>query len=225
MNRAYPSDPTEKRILDLIPLLVQLGRTDDRSAIPESMLPTSWDFGVLWQKWDLVVKGWDAATVADLIKGLTYFEKVFKCHFGSVPPVAQLFHIYASMVDIDERDKFADWILMNTVNDYVPFGSNNYGTRSLAALRAKKSALVDRKQAMAASEQARFEDAKRNKIQQATERLPKALRRKDAAAVAALIAKGADVDAPAESGQSARDIAKELGIESWLTSENTKVEK
>lgn len=48
-----------------------------------------------------------------------------------------------------------------------------------------------------------------------SERLPNALRRKDAKAVAALIAKGADHDALRASGQSARTIAAELGVSGW----------
>jgi hypothetical protein len=225
MNQLQQPDPKEERIFELIPLLVQLGRTEDPSVIPPSKLPDSWDFGVLWKRWDRVVKGWEAKEVADLIKGLTYFEKVFNCGFGSIPPVPQLFGIYASMVDSSERDNFADWILVHTVNNYVPYGTNNFGLRSLAALSMKKAALADRRRTNAESEQVRYEEAQRNKGQLATERLPKALRRKDAAAVAALLAKGADVNAPLESGQNARDIAKELGIESWIDVESAKAER
>ncbi len=217
MNQPKKRTPMEQRIIDLVPLLVELGRTADRSVIGDAEFPNSWDFGVLWKQWDRVVDGWEAAQVADLIKGLTYFERMFDRSFGSVPPVANLFHIYASMVDANEQDRFADWVLRNTVNDYTPYGTSNHGARSLEELERKQDERFSRKRATAASEQARFEDARSQRSEQATERLPNALRRKDAKAVAALIAKGANLDAVGPSGKSAREIARDLGVEAWLT--------
>lgn len=205
--------------VDLAPevkMLVKLGRTADPSVIVDSRLPESWGFGVLWKKWDLVVTGWDAVQVCELIQGLTYFERMFNRGFGSVTPVANLFRIYASMVESEERDRLADWILRNTVNDYTPYGTSNHGARSLDELHKKEDARFARKLATASNEQARFEDAKSRKRQKASERLPNALRRKDAKAVAALIANGADLDVVGASGQSARTIAAELGVSDWL---------
>jgi hypothetical protein len=206
----------EQRIIALVPQLVQLGRTADPSVIVDARLPESWDFGVLWKKWDQVVAGWDAVQVRELSQGLTYFERMFNRGFGSVPPVANLFRIYASMVESEERDRFADWILRNTVNDYTPYGTSNHGARSLEELHQKEDARSARKLATASNEQARFDDAKSRKIQEASERLPNALRRKDAKAVAALIAKGADPDVVGASGHSARTIAAALGVSAWL---------
>jgi hypothetical protein len=212
MNQPLPPNPVQQKIIDLVPLLVELGRSADRAVIGGAELPNSWDFGVLWKQWDRVVGGWDPAQVADLIKGLTYFERMFDCGFGSVPPVANLFHIYASMVDAGERSRFADWVLANTVSDYSPFGTHNHGARSLEELAKKADARFARKQATAAREQARFEDARGQRSILATERLPNALRRRDAKAVAALLATGADADAVGPSGQSAREIARDLGV-------------
>jgi hypothetical protein len=217
MSQPPQFDPMQRRIIDLVPFLVKLGRTADRSVLADARLPNAWDFGVLWQQWDRVVSGWEAARVADLIKGLTYFERMFDRGFGSVPPVAPLFRIYSSMVDAKERDRFADWILANTVNDYTPYGTHNHGARSLEELEKKEDARFARKQATAAREQAIFEDARSQRSMQATERLPNALRRKDAKAVAALLAKGADADAVGPSGKSARKIAHDLGVESLLS--------
>lgn len=216
MSQSTSRNLMEQRIIDLVPQLVELGRTADPSVIGDAKLPESWDFGVLWKKWDQVVTGWDAVQVRELIQGLTYFERMFNRGFGSVPPVANLFRIYESMVESEEQDRFADWILRNTVNDYTPYGSSNHGARSLDELHRKKDAIFARKQATASNEKARFEDAKNRKKQEASERLPNALRRKDAKAVAALIAKGADPDVVGASGQSARTIAAELGVSGWL---------
>jgi hypothetical protein len=216
MSQSPPLNSTEQRIIDLVPQLVELGRTADPSVIGDAILPEAWDFGFLWKKWDQVVAGWDAVQVRELIQGLTYFERMFNRGFGSVPPVANLFRIYASMVESEERDRFADWILRNTVNDYTPYGTSNHGARSLDELHQKEDARSARKWATASNERARFEDAKSRKIQEASERLPNALRRKDAKAVAALIAKGADPDVVGASGQSARTIAAELGVSDWL---------
>ena len=217
MNNQTAHTPTEKRILDLVPQLVELGRTADPSVIGDASLPESWDFGVLWKKWDQVVFGWDAVQVRELIQGLTYFERMFNRGFGSVPPVANLFHIYAAMVEAAEQNRLADWVLRNTVNDYTPYGTSNYGARSLEELAKKEDARRARRQATAAREQARFGEARGRRIIQATERLPNALRRKDAKAVAALVAKGADADAVGPSGQSAREIARDLGVAAWLS--------
>lgn len=221
MSQPPHPDPKEQRILDLIPLLVELGRTADRSVIRDSRLPNAWDFGFLWQQWDRVVSGWEAGKVADLIKGLTYFEWMFDRKFGSVPPVAALFRIYASMVNKEQRDRFADWVLANTANDYTPFGTSNHGARSLDELARKTAELRASKRVSADREQARFQVAKHHSSIEATERLPNALRRKDSRAVAALLAKGADVDAVGVSGKPARLIARELGVEAWLSGDAT----
>ena len=221
MSHPLQPDPMEQRIIDLVPLLLKLGRTEDPTVIPESKLPNAWDFGVLWQKWDRVVEDWDAVQIAELIKGLTYFEKVYRRGFGSVPPVANIFRIYSARVDEKDRDDLAEWVLANTVNDYCPYGTNNYGARSLAELKEKGEASAARKRATAGHERARFEDARNQKSLQATERLPNALLRKDAMAVAALLAKGAETDALGASGKSAREVAKDLGIEEWLSGKAT----
>ena len=211
----------QQRIIEFIPLLVQLGRTADRSVIDDSRLPNSREFDSLWRQWEQVVKDWDPAQVADLIRGLTYFERMFDRGFGSVPPVANLFRIYASMVDENERGRFVDWILRNTVNDYTPYGTSNHGARSLVELHKREGAILDRKAATSGREQTRFENARTQKITQATERLPNALRRKDANAVAALLEKGADADAVGTSGQSAREIASGLGVDHWFAGDAT----
>ena len=224
MNQPFEPSPNQQRIIDVLPLFVELGRTADKSVIGNRFLPDPWDFGALWQQWDLVVRGWDAAKVADLIKGLTYFERMFNRGFGSVPPVANLFHVYASMVGTLERTDLANWILMNTVNDHSPFGTHNRGARSLDELAKVAEARMARKNGNAASEQARFEQARSRRSLEATERLPNALRRRDSKAVAALLAKGADADAVGASGHSARDIARELGVNEWLSANKVSTE-
>ena len=216
MNRSFEPDPMQQRIIEFIPLLVQLGQTADRSVIDDSRLPNSREFDALWRHWEQVVKDWNPAQVADLIRGLTYFERIFDRGFGSVPPVANLFRIYAPMVDENERERFVDWILRNTVNDYTPYGTSNHGARSLEELQKREGAILDRKAVTSGREQTRFENARTQKITQATERLPNALRRKDAKAVAALLEKGADADAVGASGQSAREIASGLGVDHWF---------
>lgn len=224
MNQSIQPQPLEQKIIDLVLLLVKLGRTEDPHVFAESMLPNARDFGVLWKKWDRVVEGWEAAHVADLIRGLTLFEKVYNRGFGSVPPVANVFRIYASIVDVKDRDDLAEWVIANTVNEYAPYGTHNHGARSLAELKEKEDATFAQKRFTATREHARFENARTHKVLQATEKLPNALRRKDSKAVAALIAKGADADAKGSTGQSAREIAKELGVEAWLSAQATDIQ-
>ena len=219
MNNPFQPDQKQQKIIDLVPLLVELGRTANRSVMGKSQLPNPWDFGVLRQHWDNVVIGWQAEKVADLIKGLTYFESMFDSGFGSVPPAANLFRIYALMVETKDRDRLASWVIANTVNDYMPYGTNNLGARSLDELKKMEDARIARKQVTAEREQSRFEDARKQRSIQATAKLPNALRRMDSMAVTALIAKGADADSIGPSGKSARDIARELSVEAWLCRE------
>jgi len=132
--------------------------------------------------------------IADLIKGLTHFEKVYSRGFGSVTPVAKVFGIYGSLVGANDRNDLAEWVLANTVNAYSPYGSDNHRAKSLAELKRKEEAIAAGKQATAAREWERFEEARRRRSLQATERLPNTLRRNDVKAVAALLAQIADAD-------------------------------
>lgn len=78
MNQSLHLDPSQRRIIDLVPLLMELCRTEDRSVLADAQLPNAWDFGALWQHWDHAVRGWETSKVADLIKGLTYYERIFR---------------------------------------------------------------------------------------------------------------------------------------------------
>ena len=187
-------EPIDQWTINRIPLLVQLGRTEDPSTIPESALPNTWNFHFLWHRWDRVVENWDPVQIADLIKGLTHFEKVYSRGFGSVTPAAKIFGIYGSLVGTNDRNDLAEWVLANTVNDYSPYGSDNHRAKSLADLKRKEEAIAAGKQATAARERERYEEARRRRSLQATEMLPNALRRNDVKAVAALLAKIADAD-------------------------------
>jgi hypothetical protein len=97
---------------------------------------------------------------------------MFDSGFGSVPPTANLFRIYALMVDTKDRDRLASWVIANTVNDYMPYGTNNHGARSLDELKKMEDARFARKQGTAEREQSRFEDARKQKSIQATAKLP-----------------------------------------------------
>jgi hypothetical protein len=193
-QRPMQPEPIDQWIIDRIPLLVKLGRTEDTSTIPKSVLPNTWNFHFLWDRWDRVVENWDPAQITDLIKGLTHFEKVYSRGFGSVTPVAKVFGIYGSLVGANDRNDLAEWVLANTVNAYSPYGTDNHGAKSLAELKEKKDAIAAWQQATAARERERFEEARRRRGLQATEKLPNALRRIDVKAVAALLAKVADAD-------------------------------
>lgn len=46
MNQPLQPDPSQQRIIDLVPLLAELGCTADRSVIADVLLPNTWDFGV-----------------------------------------------------------------------------------------------------------------------------------------------------------------------------------
>lgn len=156
MNQSSQRDTGRQRVINFLPMLVELGRTGDRSLIAGLQLPSPKDFSCLWKMWGGVITGWQAAQVAELIKGLTYFEIMSGQGFGSVPPVAQLYRIYALMDDATEQDQLADWVLANTSNDYTLYGTHNHGARSLVELKKMKRDYLASKQATAEREKASF---------------------------------------------------------------------
>lgn len=75
--------------------------------------------------WELVSSGLSTEELYHLIKGLTYTENKFRWVGGSVAAVSDLFSAY-SIRDIRAQDLYslATWILANTYNKYIPFGTS-----------------------------------------------------------------------------------------------------
>ena len=132
----------------MVPLLVKLGQSEDLAVLGGLARPSGSEFGVFWKEWDTVIKGWEPADVAHLIKGLTLYEKFFNTGFGSVPPVAQLFHLYSWAVKPSESALLADWILAPDGHPKLPHlwpvklpqaRRHNYDVSGPMAMRAAAS--------------------------------------------------------------------------------------
>lgn len=210
--------PLEDSILSTLPKLVVLGKTGDPKDIDFRLLPRPSDYGVFWQKWSMVLANWGTEDIYCLIKGFIYIEKIAPRYgFGSVPPVAQIFHFYSGKVGASNQDLLANWILANTVNDYCPFGTHNHGAKSLDELEQKAESKAQKKIANEKIEKARALEAKVKRAQEATQRLPRALERKDMGAIIALIGKGTDPDHVLPDGRTSRGIAASLGLQNIFT--------
>lgn len=204
----------EDSILSTLPKLAALGVKGELKEIDFKSLPRPSDYGVFWKKWDKVLADWATDDLYNLIKGLVLIEKLAPVHgFGSVPPVPQIFRFYNSRVDAKDQDLFANWILANTVNDYCPYGTHNHGAISLEELKKNAQLSSQMKLANSDAEKVRASEAKLKRAQDATQRLPRAIERKDMGAIAALVGKGADPDHVNTDGRTARSIAISMGLD------------
>lgn len=204
----------EDSVLSTLPKLAALGKTHQLKDIDFNSLPRPSDYGVFWKKWDKVLADWSTEDLCNLIKGLVFIEKLAPSYgFGSVPPVPQIFHFYSSKADATDQDVFANWILANTANDYCPFGTHNHGAKSLEELKQEKERSYQAKIANSDAEKERASEAKLKRAEEATQRLPRAIERKDLGAIAALVGKGADPDQVLADGRTARSIAISMGLE------------
>lgn len=144
-----------------------------------------------------------------LIKALTKLERYPDFRAGSASPVIWIFR---GLKNAAERVDLIDWILANTENDYLPFGSQNHGAKSLAEYRQISADFAVRDAVRRDEERERQRSARSRKAADASQKLFGAIRRKDKSAVRALLARGADVSAVDSSGQSARDAAVAAGL-------------
>ena len=81
--------------------------------------------------WDNITAELSLKQVVQLIKILTLSEMYFKWSGGSVSSVIWIFK------ELERRDmqlsrEIADWVLSHTDNIYLPFGTNNYYSKSLS---------------------------------------------------------------------------------------------
>ena len=147
--------------------------------------------------------------IVALIKALTLLEQYPNFKAGSVAPVIWLFR---RLPGANDRVELINWILSHTDNDYLPFGSSNHGAKSLDDYRQRCEQIAERSNARKKAEEERQLEAKLRKANEASQRLFGAIRRKDVKAVEALIAKGADCNVVDESGLTALEYARSLGL-------------
>jgi len=162
--------------------------------------------------WYTVAASLDDAQLIACIKALTVLERLPNFSAGSVSPVIWLFRKLSER-SRDDLTPVIDWVLTNTDNPYLPFGSHNLGAQSLEELHALSAYAAERAKARHTAEENRQREAKERKATEATYKLFGALRRHDEKAVVALLSQGADIYASNEQGQTAFEYARSLGLQ------------
>lgn len=207
----------EELVISVLPKIARIGRSGSAARINHKYFPFPNEFGVFWKRWPEILAGWNKSELEFLIRGFVIMEKEFPEYgFGSIPPTSQIFHFYSGFADSDERELLQDWILSNTINSYLPFGTNNYGAKSMLELNERLAQKRERKLINKIRDDAREQEAYIRRSADATQKLIKALHRRDEKVVIALMAKGADPEFAGPDGKSARDLAKELGLSHLL---------
>lgn len=169
------------------------------------------------QFWREIASGIGNGELVALIKALTIVERdVPNCVAGSVSPVIWLFEVLRSRGD-DQLDELAEWVLGETSNPFLPWGSSNFGARTVDQFQQRSSAYEQHCAKRAAKEQARQEADRVRIAKTASYNLYGAIRRDDEKAIASLMRKGADPTKTwGDWDQSPLDYARSLGAESIL---------
>ena len=167
--------------------------------------------------WYEVASSLDAEQIVALIKTLTVFEqRLPNFCAGSVSPVIWLFSKLPKRSS-EDRTSVIDWVLAHTENSYLPFGTHNFGAKSLDEFLALSARAVKNAAARSLAEKNRQLEAKARKATEATHKLFGALRRRDEKAVSALLSQGADIHAANEQGQTALEYAQSVGLHQLFT--------
>lgn len=132
------------------------------------------------REWDSVTGTLNKDEIVSLLKGLVAAEEKLKWTGGSVSAIIWVFRELERR-DTDLATKLAEWILQHTSNPYVPFGTTNFGARSLDELRSRRAAWESRKAATVEAELKRQEGAKVKRRQRQLDGEKRVQRQKKAA--------------------------------------------
>ncbi len=200
----------------LIPRLIDAGKAPDLYRISALLTPQEQrDFGYIMrfrpEPWIWIAENLSIEEVIALIKCLTIVESIYdNWRAGSVSPVIWLFR-YLSSREPELSKDVANWVLANTHNPYIPFGSHNYGARSMIELSLLEELSLERKRERLEAELERKKSARERKAKEATRNLFGAIRRNDIQAVKGLLAKGADINAKDSEGVGILEHARMKG--------------
>ena len=201
---------------DLITKLIAIGRDEAFDRLP-ALIGSSADYRSgkfmreLPEFWTSIAADLTAQEIIALIKALTVTERdVAEMKAGSVSPIIWLYrHLRQKFPG--QYIELEEWVLRQTDNDYLPWGTSNHGARSPDEFRQFSEQVAKRRQDRQRSEEQRQAEARKHKAIRATQDLLGAIRRKDSEAIIALRRKGADENAADELGKSALDLARETG--------------
>jgi hypothetical protein len=116
---------------DTIPIwavtaLIDLGRACDEScppSVPESLRPCSRMNCLGHQPWETATADLSGDDHAFLAMGLVAAENAFRWPGGSVASGIWVYHTFARRFP-SRADELAEWMLRNSRNPYIPFGTN-----------------------------------------------------------------------------------------------------
>jgi len=201
---------------ELINHLIRIGESesfDECEQLPNLYPQVS--FGVLWcsakNNWYELANTLSDHELVALIKTFTEMELRLSLSGGSVAPVIWLYKSLSGRSS-DNPTPLADWVLERTENMYLPFGTNNRGAKSCTELEEIVKREQKEKRLTAEYERTRELEAKSLRAADATRKLFGAIHRNDQKAITSLLAKGADIHAANEQGQTACEIAKSAGL-------------
>jgi hypothetical protein len=110
------------------------------------LAPFDWLNRLHWQSWDSVTEKISLAELENLARGLVRAEKNGQWSGGSVAGAIWVFRMFQKRFPQDANG-LAEWMLKNSNNPYVPYGSNRGDARSLIELDQQNKAKAKRKQA------------------------------------------------------------------------------
>jgi hypothetical protein len=146
-----------------------------------------------------------------LVKGLAHWEESAFGGLGSTTRIPELIkHIPPP------DDPLIEWLLSHTRNPYLPFGGGGkIRPNGVTTLPQYMAVLRERAEIRNKNIQRDLERQERDKQRiaaKATKDIFAAIRRKDYAAISALIRKGAELNIKGADGLSASEVARSLGI-------------
>ena len=137
-------------------------------------------------------------------------------NFGSVHPAILIIKLLRE-THPEECDELDTWVIENSTNSYLPWGTMRGLRKSFADLQETRAM----QRANAAAEEERQEQEHAAKLERdkakAQHNIYNAIRRKDVGAIETMIAKGVDLDKPNDESKSPRAYAEELGDEKVLS--------
>jgi hypothetical protein len=149
--------------------------------------------------------------LAALVRALTIAEVILDgWTAGSVSPVIWTYRVF-QLKFADQANVLADWVLSRTANEYLPYGTSNFGARSVSQLSLFRKASSERREAVRNKELQRQLDAQSRRAERATRDLYGAIRRRDLKATTALLLKGANPRTPNEAGLTPFALSCEIG--------------
>jgi len=216
---------------ELVAKLLRTGRSNDPSQAIVSEF-SAYDqnayssfMRMLPAPWKQVGNALSESDLFALIRAIVVAEETLpNWNAGSVSPAIWLFRIFNEKYPAEAR-QLADWILANSSNGWLPYGSANYGADSIAEYEIHHRVHNEAKSNKAQIENVRALEGKRRRADEATAKLFGAVKRNDIKAVAALLAQGANSGMQGTDGLSAIELAKSLNrtaIYNAMISDETK---